>query len=193
MRALAAAAALAAVAAPVAQSGTSSHKPVVVVAKKGLRLLAWDSGRTICTEIVAIGHSSSSCGSPRRLGYEQLPYAVGSETFVGGVVSSKARTVDVLFANGAKLTVHAQTGRRYQGRRHGRVRFFAGKEKAVTTVSGVVARDAKGNAVQSVGQTAPPQPVPSPPPNPCTCPPTPTAHACPLIACAYPQAAWTSR
>jgi hypothetical protein len=161
---------------------------VVVVAKKGLRLLAWDSGRTICTQIVASGHSSASCGSPRKLGYEQLPFVVGSETFVGGVTSSKARTVDVLFANGAKLTMHAQTGRRYQGRRHGRVRFFAGKEKAVTTVAGVVARDAKGNAVQSVGQTAP-QPLPTP----CTCPPTPTAHACPLIACAYPQAAWTSR
>jgi hypothetical protein len=193
MRALATAVVLAAAVAPAAQSSTATHKPVVVVAKRGVRLLAWDHGGKICTELAAAaGRRASSCGSARALGYEQLPYALASETFVGGVTSSKARTVEVVFASGAKLDLRTQSGRRYRGRRHGRVRFFAGREGTVTTVSSIVAKDANGNTVQST-PVAPPSPQPIPNPNPCTCPPTPIARACPLIACAYPQTAWTSR
>jgi hypothetical protein len=186
MRALAGAAVLAAAVAPAAQS---QSKPVVVVATKSYRLLAWDSGRKVCTQIAAAGHSSSSCGSPRKLGFAQLPYAVGSKTFVGGVASSQARTVDVVFANGAALHLKARHGRRYQGHR---VRFFAGREKAVTAVSSLTARDARGHTVQTmqVAPPGPPQPLPPQPPQPCGCPPQTMARAC-LLVCPYAEPAWT--
>jgi hypothetical protein len=184
-----AAAALAAVVAAAAQAGSVTRHPVVVVSKKSYRLLAWDNGRKICTQIVAVGRSSSACGSPRALSFEQLPYAVGSETFVGGVTTSRARTVDVVFANGATLHLKARTGRRYQGRRAGHVRFFAGREKSVSTVASITAKNGRGRRVQSV-QIAPPAP-PQLPPQQCGCPPPNTARACPLV-CPYAEPAWTS-
>jgi hypothetical protein len=182
---LAGAALVAAVAVPTAQAGS---KPVVVVSSKSYRLLAWDSGRKICAEITAVAHSASSCGSPRRLTFTQLPYAVGSETFVGGVTSSRARTVDMVFAGGHTLHVKARAGRRYHGHR---VRFFAGREKAVSTVSSLIARDARGHTVQTVQIAPPGPPEPVPPPKPCGCPPPPTLRACPAIVCPYASPAWT--
>jgi hypothetical protein len=182
MRALAGAAVLAAAVSAAAQA---SSQPVVVVSSKSYRLLAWDSGRKVCTKIVAVGQSSSACGSRRKLSFTQLPYAVGSETFVGGVTSPRARTVDVKFTNGDTLHVKARVGHRYRGRR---VRFFGGREKAVSTVESLIAKDAGGNTVQTL-QVAVPQP-PQPPPNPCGCPPT-KSKACPAIICPYASPAWT--
>jgi hypothetical protein len=186
MRTLAGAALLAAAAAPSAQAGS---KPVVVVSMKTWSVLAWDSGRKVCSEIVAVSQTSSSCGSPRKLGFTQLPYAVGSETFVGGVTSSRARTVDVKFTDGTTLHVKARVGHRYHGRR---VRFFAGREKAVSMVASLTAKDARGHTVQTlqVAVPGPPQP-PLPPPKPCGCPPPPTLRACPAVICPYAEPAWT--
>jgi hypothetical protein len=186
MRALAGAAVLAAVVTTAAQAGS---RPVVVVSSKSYRLLAWDSGRKVCTKIVAVDQSSSACGSARKLSFTQLPYAVGGETFVGGVTSPRARTVDVKFANDATLHVKARVGHRYQGRR---VRFFGGREMAVSTVASLTARDARGNAVQMLQVAAPGPPLPpEPPPNPCGCPPPTKGRACPAIVCPYASPAWT--
>jgi hypothetical protein len=192
MRTLAGAAVLAAAVTGTAQAGS---KPVVVVSTKSYRLLAWDSGRKICTEISAVAHTSSACGSPRARTFTQLPFGVGNETFVGGVTSSKARSVDVVFANGATLHVKARVGHRYRGRRHSRVRFFAAREKAVTSVSSLTAKDRHGHTVQTVQVTPPPgTPVPpEPPPNPkpCGCPPPTELKACPQVICPYASPAWT--
>jgi len=187
MRVLAGAAVLAAAIASSAQAGSS---PVVVVSAKSYHLLAWDSGRKVCAEIVAADQTSSSCGSARRLTFAQLPLAVSKETFVGGVTSTRARTVEVLFANGASMHVKARPGRRYHGHR---VRFFAGRERAVTTVSSITAKDARGHTVQTIQVTPVPGPVPPlPPPQPCGCPPpTAKAKACPAIVCPYAGSAWT--
>jgi hypothetical protein len=190
MRTLAGAAVLAAALAATARAGS---KPVVVVSAKSYRLLAWDSGRKVCAEISAIAHTSSSCGSPRALTFTQLPYGVGGVTFVGGVTSTKARRVDVVFANGATLHVKARVGHRYHGHH---VRFFAAKEKAVTSVTSLTAKDARGHAVQSLkvvtpAPVPPEPPVPPNPPKPCGCPPPPTLRACPAIVCPYPEPAWT--
>jgi len=184
-------------AAAVTGTAQAGSKPVVVVSTKSYRLLAWDKGRKICAEISAVAHTSSACGSPRTLTFTQLPFAVAGETFVGGVTSSKARSVEVVFANGATLHVKARVGRRYRGRRHSRVRFFAAREKAVTSVSSLTAKDRHGHTVQTLQVTPPgptPTPTPPPPPNPprpCGCPPPPTLRACPAIVCPYAQSAWT--
>jgi hypothetical protein len=171
---------------PSAQAGS---KPVVVVSMKTWSVLAWDSGRRVCSEIVAVSQTSSSCASPRKLGFTQLPYAVGSETFVGGVTSSRARTVDVKFTDGTTLHVKARVGHRYRGHR---VRFFAGRDKAVSMVASLTAKDARGHTLQTlqVAVPGPPEP-PVPPPNPCGCPPPTTSDACPAIICPYAEPAWT--
>jgi hypothetical protein len=191
MRTLAGAAVLAAAAAGTAQAGS---RPVVVVSTKTYRVLAWDSGRKVCAEIAAVAHNSSACGSPRVLTFAQLPVGVGNETFVGGVTTSKARTVDVVFANGATLHTKARIGRRYRGRRHSRLRFFAAREKALTTVSSLTAKDGHGHTVQTLQIPPPGTPVPpEPPPNPkpCGCPPPTELKACPAIVCPYASSAWT--
>jgi hypothetical protein len=187
MRALAGAAVLAAVLVASAQADSS---PVVVVSGKSYRLLAWNSGRKVCSEVIASGQTASACGSPRKISFAQLPYGVGSETFVGGVTSSRARKVDVVFANGATLHVKARVGHRYHGHR---VRFFGGREKAVSTVASITAKDARGHTVQTVKVTPVPGPVPPepPPPHPCGCPPPTKSKACPAIICPYAAPAWT--
>jgi hypothetical protein len=186
MRTFAGAAVLAAAVTAAAQA---SSTPVVVVSTKSYRVLAWDSGRKICSEIVAVDQTTSTCVSPRKLSFTQLPYAVGSETFVGGVTSSRARTVDVKFTDGTTLHVKARVGHRYHGRR---VRFFAGREKAVSMVASLTAKDARGHTVQTlqVAVPGPPQP-PLPPPKPCGCPPPTKSNACPAIICPYAERAWT--
>src|SRR3954447_5226981 len=118
MRALAGAAVLAAVVAPAAQS---QSKPVVVVATKSYRLLAWDSGRKVCTQMVAAGHSASSCGSAHALSFGQPPDGGAENTCVGGVASARGRTDVVVFASGPALHLEARHSRRY----HRHVRFFA--------------------------------------------------------------------
>lgn len=185
----------AAAVAPAAQSAKSVQEPVLVVSHTTFRVLAWDSGSKLCTELKATGRTASGCVSPRKLGVVQLAYAAGGETFIGGVASSRAKTVEALFANGAKLTLHSAAGRRYHGRRHGKVRFFGGAEKSVTSLAKLTARDAHGHTIQTLKlpTTTPPGPTPQPPtPPPCTpCPPVKN-HACPLVACATPTDAWTS-
>jgi hypothetical protein len=189
MRALVAAAAVAAVVVPTAQSRSQS-KPVVVIATKSYRLLAWGSGHKVCTQLATAGHSASSCGTVHALSFGQLPDGVGSRTFVGGVASTRGRTVDVAFANGATLHLKARHSRRY----HRHVRFFAGREKSVSSVSSIIVKDAHGRTVQSVQVTPPGQPTPLPPPQPpkpCGCPPPPTLRACPAVVCPYAERAWT--
>jgi len=187
MRALAGAAVLAAALSSSAQAGS---RPVVVVSAKSYHLRAWDSGRKVCSEIVAADQTSFTCGSPRAISFAQLPYAVGEETFVGGVTSTRARRVEVVFLDGATMHVKARVGRRYHGRH---VRFFAGREKTVSTVRSITAKDARGHTVQTlqVPPPVPPEP-PLPPPQPCGCPPpTAKAKACPAIVCPYAGPAWT--
>jgi hypothetical protein len=168
MRILIGTAICAALIAPSAQSAKTVQEPVLVVSHKTFHVLAWDSGSKLCTELVA----------------------------TGGTASSRAKTVEALFANGATLKLRSAAGRRYHGRRHGRVRFFGGAEKGVTTLAKLTARDAHGHAIQTLKLPAtapPPGPTPQPPtPPPCTpCPPVKN-HACPLVACATPTDGWTS-
>jgi hypothetical protein len=196
MRILIGTAICAALIAPSAQSAKTVQEPVLVVSHKTFHVLAWDSGSKLCTELVATGRTASGCASPRKLGVVQLAYAAGGQTFIGGTASSRAKTVEALFANGATLKLRSAAGRRYHGRRHGRVRFFGGAEKGVTTLAKLTARDAHGHAIQTLKLPAtapPPGPTPQPPtPPPCTpCPPVKN-HACPLVACATPTDAWTS-
>ena len=196
MRVLGGAAICAALVAPAAQSAKSVHQPVLVVSHKTFHVLTWDSGHRLCTEVVAIGRSASGCASPRKLGVEQLAYAVGGETFVGGAASAKAKTVEALFANGTKLNMRTVAGRRYHGLRHGRVRFFGGRVAAVTSLASLTARDAHGHTIQRLTLPTAPSPGPTPvPPTPPPCQPCPPVknHACPLVACATPASAWTSR
>jgi hypothetical protein len=182
VRLLAVAAALAAV---VGTTAEGARPPVVVIKHRSIRLLAWDSGRKLCTQLVGARQRTSNCSSPRALNFEQFPSGTSKETLVGGNVPARATVVEAVFANGDKLELKTVAGRRYRGRRHGKVRFFAGREPGATTIVSLTARDRSGKTVASYpGTTGTPVPVPKPPPGPPPCSCTPTADTvCPLIAC----------
>lgn len=175
----------AAVSAVFAATAGAARGPVVVIKHRSIRLLAWDSGRKLCTQLAGVRQHASNCGSPGALTFEQFPSGTADETLLGGSVPARATRVRAVFANGDRLNLKTVAGRRYQGRRHGRVRFFAGRESAVTTLSSLTALDSHGRIVKSYPGAKPPLPVPGPHPGPPPCggcTPAP-GTVCPAIAC----------
>ena len=174
----------AAVAAVFASTAGAARGPVVVIKHRSIRLLAWDSGRKLCTQLAGVRQRASNCGSPLALTFEQFPSATADETLLGGSVPARATSVRAVFANGDRLDLKTVAGRRYHGRRHARVRFFAGRESAVTTLSSLTALDSRGRTVTSYPGATHPSPLPGPTPGPPPCQCTPTKDTvCPAIAC----------
>jgi hypothetical protein len=108
-------------------------KHVVVVKGKGFSELAWDDrGRDhkLCFLIKSGKPNASVCAQkigPTGVSFTSLQNSKRTFTLVGGVSTKTVKKVLVSFADGKTLTVPTKAGNAYQGRRRGKVRFWAVK------------------------------------------------------------------
>jgi hypothetical protein len=118
-------------------AGTSLAKiqtrHVVVVKGKGFSELAWDArgrDKQLCFLIKSGKPNASVCAQklgPTGVSFTSLQDNKHTFTLVGGVTTNKVKKVLVRFADGKQLTVATKAGKAYQGRRRGKVRFWAVK------------------------------------------------------------------
>jgi hypothetical protein len=186
--------AIAAVLALVAVATSSARvqrQHVVVVKGKGFRLLAWDAtdrSKSLCVLAKAGRHSSSVCAQKLNAltGLQFTSFQDNAQTFtvVGGAARKSVAKVVALFADGKQLTIRTKRGTRYKGRRHGRVKFWAGRHKGSAPLRTLSAKTARGATLQTI--TVTPAPKPPQPCPPCGGPPRAQSGGrlvCPLALC----------
>jgi hypothetical protein len=122
-------------------------KHVVVVKGKGFKLLAWDGTSpkgSLCILAQAGKPSSSVCGQTLNaqtgLMFTSFQNSKRTFTMVGGASKKSIKKVVVTFADGKQVTVKTAKGQAYQGKRKGKVRFFALKHKGPAPLRTVVAK-----------------------------------------------------
>lgn len=168
---------------------------MTVVKHGAVRLIAWDSKsklKGVCLRLRDASQKNAFCdrsGKHRlRLSYTSFVTQDGSSTVVGGDARRGEATVVVTFTDGQTLTMHARRSKRYRGRQRTKARFWAGKKADATMISSVVAKDSKGNTVETINTSPTPTPGPNPP-QPCPpCPGPPTTvttqvKLCPVRPC----------
>jgi hypothetical protein len=182
---LAAVLALAAVAPTLARV---QHKHVVVVRGKGFTLRAWDDpgrDKKLCVLLKSGKPSSSVCAQKlnAQTGLLFASFQNKGQTFtaVGGAAMKKVTKVVATFGDGKQLTMKTRRGPRYKGRRHGKVRFWAGRHAGSAPLRTLVGKTASGATLQVTPVAPPPEP---PPPSPCGCHGPPVQRiVCPLQPC----------
>ncbi len=165
-------------------------KHVVVVKGKGFRLLAWDArdrSKSLCILVKSGKHSSSVCAQKlnAQTGLQFASLQDSKQTFslVGGAAKKSVTKVVATFADGKQLTMRTKPGKRYKGRRHGHVKFWAGRHRGPAPLRTLAAKTASGATLQMVTVSPSPQPVPPQPCPPCSGPPRAQSGArivCPL-------------
>ena len=156
-----------------------------------VRLVAWDSSNVqkgVCFRLRDGSQKNATCDRSGkhavRLHYTSFLNQGGNATVLGGVARRGEATVTATFADAQTAVFRTVRGKRYQGRKRGRVRFWAGSKPDVTALVSLTAKDAKGNTVETITVTPGPKPVPPPPCRPCG--PPRGAHmqiVCPLAPC----------
>jgi hypothetical protein len=176
-------------------SARVQKKHVVVVKGKGFSLLAWDAtdkSKSLCVLAKAGRPSSSVCAQKlnAQTGLQFTSFQDNAATFtvVGGAARKSVAKVVALFGDGTQLTIRTKSGQRYQGRRRGKVRFWAGQHTGPAPLRTLTAKTARGATVGTVTLSQPPQPKPPSPCPPCGGPPRAQAQAggrvvCPLVLC----------
>lgn len=176
------------VAAPTIARVQTRH--VQVVRGSGFRLLAWDAtdaDKSLCFRLQAGTQRSTQCEAvlqrKARLNFASFANAHGTAVFIGGVARRSVARVVATFMNGRKMTLSTVSGKRYRGRQHGHVKFWAGRHAGGSKLKSLVAKNSRGAQVESV-DVSPPQPAPVPAPSPCGCHGPPIDRiACPLTPC----------
>jgi hypothetical protein len=189
---LAVAAALALLAATTSTARVQ-RQHVQVVKGRGFRLLAWDArdrSKSLCVLLKAGRPSSSICAqklnSQTGLLFTSFQNKAATFAYVGGAARKNVAKVVALFADGKQLTMRTKPGKRYRGRRRGRVRFWAGRHAGSAPLRTLTAKTARGSTVGTVNVGPVPPPKPPQPCPPCGGPPRGQAAAsvvCPLVIC----------
>ncbi len=164
---------------------------VTVVKAGAVRLVAWDSANVqkgVCFRLRDGSVKDATCDRSGkhapRLAYISFLNQGGNATVVGGVARRGEATVTATFADAQTAVFHTVRGKRYHGRKRGKVRFWAGSKPDVTALVSLTAKDSQGRTVETITVTPGPKPVPPPPCRPCG--PPRGAHAqivCPLVPC----------
>jgi hypothetical protein len=166
---------------------------VTVVKAGAVRLLAWDSSNAlkgVCFRLRDGSAKNARCDRSGkhalRLTYTSFLNHDGNATVIGGLARKGEATVTATFADAQTAVFRTLPGKRYRGRRRGRVRFWAGSKPDVTALMSLTAKDSNGTTVETITVTPGPQPSPPPPCRPCGPPRGTGAHmqiVCPLVIC----------
>jgi hypothetical protein len=173
--------------------GRAQRHQVTVVQAGAVRLVAWDSPNTlkgVCFRLRDGTEKNARCDRSGkhalRLTYTSFLNHDGNATAVGGVARRGEATVTATFADNQTAVFRTVRGKRYKGRKRGKVRFWAGSEPDVTALVSLTAKDSHGTTVETITVTPGPKPSPPPPCPPCHGPPRGAAQGqivCPLAVC----------
>src|SRR5690348_13702686 len=117
---------------------------VIVVQGRGFSELAWDArnkDKSLCYLIKSGKHSASVCAQkipPNGVSTTSFQDNKRTFTVVGGVTTKKIKKVRVVFFDGKQLTVKTKAGPAYQGRRRGKIRFWAVKRVSPSPLRAVL-------------------------------------------------------
>lgn len=158
---------------------------VTVVKSGAVRLVAWDSRNAlkgVCFRLKDGKKHNAACHRGSALAFTS--FQLNGATVLGGLARRGEATITATFADAQTAVFHTVRGKRYHGRKRGKVRFWAGSKPDVTALVSLTAKDSRGNTVETVTVTPGPKPVPPPPCRPCG--PPRGAHTqivCPLVPC----------